>query len=105
MTNFGRSMGFDAATSAMLYKALESQSLLKRLGQPKDIANLAMFLASSDAENISGSIMLSDSGYLISAPDFKIEDLIKLRQNAAKTNSKMTVKRSQNRQRQSGVKN
>ncbi len=48
-------------------KAVEnaaSKTLLKRLGQPKDIANLALFLVSNDASWITGSAMTIDGGIL-----------------------------------------
>ena len=35
-------------------------------GEPVDIANLVSFLASSDAANITGSIMVSDKGSMVS---------------------------------------
>ena len=48
-------------------KAVENavnKTLLKRLGQPKDIANLALFLVSNDASWITGSAMTIDGGIL-----------------------------------------
>ncbi len=39
-------------------------TLLKRLGQPKDIAHLALFLTSSDASWITGTAMTIDGGIL-----------------------------------------
>lgn len=39
-------------------------TLLKRLGQPKDIANLALFLTSDDASWITGTAMTIDGGIL-----------------------------------------
>ena len=48
-------------------KAVENaanKTLLKRLGQPKDIANLALFLVSDDASWITGSAMTIDGGIL-----------------------------------------
>ena len=48
-------------------KAIENaanKTLLKRLGQPKDIANLALFLVSDDASWITGSAMTIDGGIL-----------------------------------------
>jgi len=74
------------------YKVAEESSLMKRIGyglstssifhfhlmtvcrDSDDIANLASFLASDDARNITGSIFVSDSGTLInptSGPAFK----------------------------------
>ncbi len=39
--------------------------LMKRIGEPEDIANLASFLASDDARNITGTIMVTDGGILV----------------------------------------
>ncbi|KKO04851.1 hypothetical protein LCGC14_0081630 [marine sediment metagenome] len=48
-------------------KAVENaanKTLLKRLGKPKDIANLALFLVSEDASWITGTAMTIDGGIL-----------------------------------------
>ena len=42
----------------------EKSTLLKRLGQPKDIANLALFLVSEEASWITGTAMTIDGGIL-----------------------------------------
>ncbi|PKA98858.1 3-oxoacyl-[acyl-carrier protein] reductase [Flavobacteriaceae bacterium MAR_2009_75] len=42
----------------------EKSTLLKRLGQPKDIANLATFLVSEEASWITGTAMTIDGGIL-----------------------------------------
>lgn len=47
-------MGFDDATNQVLYNQITSLMLMKRLGEPEDIANLASFLLSDDAKNITG---------------------------------------------------
>ena len=75
VTQFCRSMGFDAATSEALFNGFAPQMLMKRVGQPEDIANLASFLASDDAINITGSIYVSDSGALLSMPEVKPDNL------------------------------
>ena len=47
-------------------------TLLKFVAQPDDIANLASFLASDDARNITGSIVVSDTGSMLAPKvDFK----------------------------------
>ena len=77
-TGFIRSMGLDESATENMFEALTSQSLLKRLGKPDDIANLVSFLASDeDARNITGSIMVNDSGYLTYAPNINREEIIK----------------------------
>ena len=42
-----------------------NHTLLKFLAQPDEIANLASFLASDDARNMTGSIVVSDTGSLL----------------------------------------
>jgi NAD(P)-dependent dehydrogenase (short-subunit alcohol dehydrogenase family) len=38
---------------------------LRKLGQPEDIARVALFLASSDSEFITGTVLTADAGYLV----------------------------------------
>jgi glucose 1-dehydrogenase len=38
---------------------------LKRTGQPRDVANVALFLASDEASYMTGSIVFVDGGWLI----------------------------------------
>jgi NAD(P)-dependent dehydrogenase (short-subunit alcohol dehydrogenase family) len=38
---------------------------LKRVGQPRDVANVALFLASDEASYVTGSIVFVDGGWLI----------------------------------------
>ena len=40
---------------------------LKRLGQPEDVANVAVFLASADAAYITGQILTVDGGLSLGA--------------------------------------
>ena len=40
-------------------------TVLNRIGYPEEVANLASFLASDDARNITGSIHLIDAGRLL----------------------------------------
>ena len=80
VTSIGRSMGFDEAASETLFNNFAPMMLMKRVGQPEDIANLASFLASDDSINITGSIMCSDSGTLLSFPNIDPKDFEKLAQ-------------------------
>ncbi|KAH9390630.1 Peroxisomal 2,4-dienoyl-CoA reductase [Tyrophagus putrescentiae] len=77
VTEFLRSVGFDdAAKQKKFYDQFTENSLMKRIGDVDDIANLVSFVASDDARNITGSILVSDSGFLISGtrPNFSNDD-------------------------------
>ncbi|KAH9398910.1 hypothetical protein TYRP_018295 [Tyrophagus putrescentiae] len=65
-TQFARSAGLDAEGRKKFYNEYTEKSLMKRIGHVDDIANLVSFVASDDARNITGSILLSDSGFLLS---------------------------------------
>ncbi|KAJ6217240.1 hypothetical protein RDWZM_008397 [Blomia tropicalis] len=65
VTDFLRSRNVDKEGRDRFYEEAEPNSLMKRIGRPEDIANLVSFLVSDDAMNITGSIMVSDSGTLI----------------------------------------
>ena len=43
----------------------KKDTALGRVATPEDIANLASFLLSDDAVNITGSIMVNDGGMLV----------------------------------------
>ncbi len=49
--------------SPTLKKQVESRIPLRKINLPEDIANSALFLASEDARNITGQIMVVDGGY------------------------------------------
>jgi glucose 1-dehydrogenase len=51
------------SNAQMLGRVLENIPL-KRIGQPGDVASLAVFLASPDADYITGSTMYVDGGLL-----------------------------------------
>ena len=66
VTEIFRSVGItDKEAQAEKYKEGLAKSLMNRIGTADDIANLVSFLASNDAVNITGSIMVSDSGALL----------------------------------------
>ncbi|TDB91176.1 SDR family oxidoreductase [Actinomadura sp. KC216] len=50
--------------AARLRSALESVTPLRRLGTPAELANVAIFLASSEASWISGQTVIADGGFL-----------------------------------------
>ncbi|XP_015783148.1 uncharacterized protein LOC107360939, partial [Tetranychus urticae] len=63
-TNF-----FSAHPDPDAFLSMVAQSVpLKRIGEPIDIANLIAFLASDAARNMTGSIVLSDTGMLVADP-------------------------------------
>jgi glucose 1-dehydrogenase len=49
-------------------REVESQIPWQRVGQPRDVANLAAFLASDEAEYITGTIITIDGGLLTAGP-------------------------------------
>lgn len=46
-------------------EAIEKKTALKRIAQPGEIANLAIFLLSEDARNMTGSSVICDGGKLV----------------------------------------
>ena len=80
VTSIGRSLGIGEEAFKGMLAAMESQLLLKRVAVPEDIANLASFLASDDARNITGSIYVTDGGALLSPPNFNPGDMQKFGQ-------------------------
>lgn len=63
VTNFLKNSGIPETT--FTWKDFESGTLLKRIGEPEEIADLIMFLASDKAKSITGSNYISDNGYLL----------------------------------------
>ena len=45
------------------YEALKGRHPMGRLGQPDDIANAALFLASDEAAFVTGAPLIVDGGY------------------------------------------
>lgn len=62
-TNFGLSLGLDEKTNNETIQSMGAFTLLNRVALPEEIAKLAIFLASDDAVNITGAIMMSDAGF------------------------------------------
>ena len=50
--------------------ALSKAQPMRRAGQPEDIANMALFLASDESEWITGAAMLVDGGFMARAQSF-----------------------------------
>nr|XP_027205103.1 uncharacterized protein LOC113798728 [Dermatophagoides pteronyssinus] len=81
-TQFMRSVGMSAAFFSENEEFTKELTLLKFVAQPDDIANLASFLASDDARNITGSIVVSDTGSMLAPKvDFKKLNELKKKQN------------------------
>ena len=71
-------MGLNESMFDAVFKVLEPLMLMKRIGRPEDVANLASFMASDDAINITGSLNYTDSGAILSMPDLQPKDLGKM---------------------------
>lgn len=61
----GRSFGLDEVAGEALINNWGTATLLKRVATSDEIATLAGFLASDDAKNITGAIIISDGGMVI----------------------------------------
>ena len=62
ITRIGRSMGKGESMYEQVKDKIKEITLLNMVPYPVEIANLASFLASDDAKNITGSIIVSDTG-------------------------------------------
>ena len=58
--------GIEAGQGRAQLKAFMSRMALGRMGEPDDVARVALFLASDLASYITGSVIVADGGYLIS---------------------------------------
>ncbi|KAG6439793.1 hypothetical protein O3G_MSEX001086 [Manduca sexta] len=56
---------FNKAGLAEMVRDLETSTPLKRIGEPDEIADLILFLASEKARSVTGSDYVSDNGSLI----------------------------------------
>jgi NAD(P)-dependent dehydrogenase (short-subunit alcohol dehydrogenase family) len=63
MTNIGESIPKDRSDSMGAKRATEFAALIPAALEPKDIAALAMFLASDEARFINGAIIPADGGW------------------------------------------
>ncbi len=59
---------FEKARARGTFEALGELSPTKRIGQPRDIANMALFLASDDASYVNGQAIAVDGGLTASMP-------------------------------------
>ncbi len=65
-SNFGRSLNMsEEEFKDWQQKTFVANSLMKRIGEVQDVANLASFLASNDAKNMTGSLCVTDSGFMV----------------------------------------
>jgi len=65
--------GMKAERSAEFIKSMEGMIPLGRLGTPRDVANAFLFLASDDAEYITGTTIVVDGGQTVpEGADFKV---------------------------------
>jgi NAD(P)-dependent dehydrogenase (short-subunit alcohol dehydrogenase family) len=55
----------DIAGSAQVMEHLMRRALIKRVGQPVDIARVAWFLLSDDASFMTGTMVNVDGGWLV----------------------------------------
>ena len=76
VTAIGRDWGLSEEQSRKMFEAQAPLMLLGRVGLANDIANNIVWLASSDAENVTGTIMVNDSGHMIKPAS--VEDLEKM---------------------------
>lgn len=58
---FGR---VEDMTDELWHAVFERQIPAKRIGQPEEIANIALFLASDEASYLTGSVIVADGGVL-----------------------------------------
>jgi 3-oxoacyl-[acyl-carrier protein] reductase len=66
--------GMKAHRSAEFIRGMERSIPLGRLGTPRDVANAALFLASDEAEYITGTTIVVDGGQTLpEGADFRIE--------------------------------
>ena len=61
----GRCLGKDSDHFEKSKDKFAKLTILDRIPYPDEMANLAAFLASNDAVNITGSIIVSDGGMLV----------------------------------------
>lgn len=65
-SNFGQSMNMSAEEfKEWQDNVLMKNSLMKRIGSVEDIANLAAFILSDDGRNLVGSLVVSDTGFVL----------------------------------------
>ncbi|XP_049871925.1 glucose 1-dehydrogenase 2-like [Pectinophora gossypiella] len=57
--------GADPAMQAMSWEMMKGKTALKRIGDPEEIADLAVFIASDKGRSITGSSIVSDNGTLL----------------------------------------
>jgi 3-oxoacyl-[acyl-carrier protein] reductase len=65
--------GMQTHRSAEFIASMEAMVPLGRLGTPRDVANAALYLASSEAEYVTGTTIVVDGGRIVpEGSDFRI---------------------------------
>jgi NAD(P)-dependent dehydrogenase (short-subunit alcohol dehydrogenase family) len=62
-TNFINRADMDEKREEQFREQVESQVPLGRFGEAEEVANVALFLLSDAAANITGEVMVTDGGY------------------------------------------
>jgi 3-oxoacyl-[acyl-carrier protein] reductase len=55
------------------FRTMEEAVPLGRLGTPRDVANAVLYLASDEAEYVTGTTIVLDGGQTLPEGDFRIE--------------------------------
>ena len=61
-------MNHRAATDPEYLREAEAQIVMRRAGQPSDIANMALYLASDAASYVTGATLYVDGGWMLTWP-------------------------------------
>ncbi|MFC6592021.1 SDR family NAD(P)-dependent oxidoreductase [Deinococcus lacus] len=64
VTNIAESMPQDKVNMLGAGRAMAFSGLMQRYGQPQDIANMALFLASDDTKMVNGALIPIDGGWM-----------------------------------------
>ena len=70
-TNFQVAMGWDQSFVDVAFQSYGAKLPTGRVGNPDDIANAILFLASEESSYITGSSLVSDGGHLAASTSFE----------------------------------